>query len=326
MVRMTRRDFISWFPLVRLRAGLATRARTCCLTASSSSAVASGRCAWSMSMTDCRSGWRSSFWLIPLADYERATPIPDSKMSRIRSRRTWSAVVLRWTAAAACSICLVALATRLPPRNVPAHRPATQPHAARVPAHLLEQPSRARRRRPGARAPRHIVDPPSGGRARARRGGPPGRRRLPLLHVLARRQHRGGVRRRGLPRPRLLARVRASLHRGDHDDRLRAPACVRRRSARRGALRAARGRRAARQPADGRDRLRARGGVAARAAAGRGSPAGEHPALPPRAFGHQARGRLARRAARGRRRGGWRAHAGRARAPCADRHGAAGRR
>src|SRR3954453_22771406 len=84
MVRMTRRDFISWFPLVRLRAGLATRAWTRCLTASSSSAVASGRFARSWSMTGCRSGWRSSCWLIrsllrtnaPIPDYERRESVP----------------------------------------------------------------------------------------------------------------------------------------------------------------------------------------------------------------------------------------------------------
>ena len=58
---LTIRDFISCALLVvRLRAGCELRARTRCLIASSSSAVASGRFARSWSMTGCRSGWRSS--------------------------------------------------------------------------------------------------------------------------------------------------------------------------------------------------------------------------------------------------------------------------
>ena len=62
------------------------------------------------------------------------------------------------------------------------------------------------------------------------------------------------------------------------------------------------------------------------AAAGRRPPAGAHPALAPRAAGRQARRGLARRAARGRRGGGRRAREGRAPAPGADRQGPAGRR
>ena len=83
MVRMTIRDFISSALLVRLRAGCALRARTRCLIASSSSAVASGRFARSWSMTGCRSGWRSS-WLLITPYYERARRFLIEDVRRMR--------------------------------------------------------------------------------------------------------------------------------------------------------------------------------------------------------------------------------------------------
>ena len=210
------------------------------------------------------------------------------------------------------------------PRDVP-DRPPAQPHPARVPAHLLEQPRRARRRRPGARAPRHIVDPPAGGRALAAAA-------FPAVAVcLYFTFSRGGSiavvfgvavylvlgYSRGFV-PAFIALVPTTafaLQRAFDADllagaRFEQPVAA----AQRGDLLTV-------VVACAR-----RGGAAAGAAAVRGSPARAHSALAPRAPGRQARRRLARRVHRRRCRGGRRARARRASASRADCEAAAVRR
>ena len=211
------------------------------------------------------------------------------------------------------------------PRDVP-DRPAAQPHAARVPAHLLEQPS-ARSPHVGLVLALHVTSSirQPRGRARARRGG----RSRPSPSALYFTFSRGGSIAAvfGVAvylRARLLARVRAGLHRGGPDDRLRAPARVRRRSAAPGrALRAAAWPpRSAATCSRSWSPARVAAGAAARALLLlAGPPAGAHAALAPRAAGRQARRRRSLVAVR-RRRSPWRAACPRRverRAPSADR-------
>ena len=171
MVRTTSRDFISSVLLVRLRAGVATRVRTRCLTASSSSAVASGRFALSWSMTGCRSGWRSSCLLIhPLL--RTSQPIPDRRCAPDARRGLRAALRSRGAGA----VRLPRVPDRRPgARRGPAGRHvrarAALAHALRPAARVAEDVAVRDRAQPAAR-PRAAV-----GRRGAGRWSAPGRPR-----------------------------------------------------------------------------------------------------------------------------------------------------
>ena len=235
------------------------------------------------------------------------------------------AVVLRWTAAAACGVCIVALATRLAPgRSRPPARPATPGSSSRSPTGtaLARSP-------PSASCSRSTSRRRSASR-RSRACSPPRRSRPSPSASTSRSRAAAASRWCSASRSTSCSATRAgSCRRSSRWSRpppSRSSARSMPISSLGGALRAAGGRRATRRPAHGRGRLRGRGGAAARRCCcstdHRLARSGSRTA----GAWAQARRRLARRVHCRRCRGGRRARARRASASRADCEAAAVRR